>query len=449
MHRLGRADADPRAREAEAFVAGELDETGCGRRGPIADAALERFGALVAAAAAPIDDVRGSAAYRRHALGVLARRTLTWAWEEHADAPDAARSTASRARSTASGRARACCTCCASGSACRAPRTPASRASAARARSTSTASSCARAWCSPGRPRAARSSPSRGSPPARSCTPVQEAFVEAGAVQCGFCTPGLIVATHDLLARNARPTDPEIREALAGNLCRCTGYEKILDAVRLGGRAAMRTVIEGCAIATVDAAGTEHATATSSSRTTGSSRSARARRRERRRPAHRRPRLPRHARARQLPPPPLPVGHARPRPAGDAVRVAGRAVSDLGAHRRRGRARRGARRAGRARALGLHDLDRPPLRLPARRGRPAGGRDRGGARARPPLPPVPRLDGPRRVRRRAAARRGRRGPRRDPRRQPRRRSTASTTRAGRDAADRARAVLAVPRHAAS
>jgi len=52
-------------------------------------------------------------------------------------------------------------------------------------------------------------------------------------VQCGFCTPGLIVATHDLLARNPSPSDAEIREALAGNLCRCTGYEKILDAVRL------------------------------------------------------------------------------------------------------------------------------------------------------------------------------------------------------------------------
>jgi carbon-monoxide dehydrogenase small subunit len=63
--------------------------------------------------------------------------------------------------------------------------------------------------------------------------PVQEAFVEAGGVQCGFCTPGFIVATHDLLARNPRPSDAEIREALAGNLCRCTGYEKILDAVRL------------------------------------------------------------------------------------------------------------------------------------------------------------------------------------------------------------------------
>jgi carbon-monoxide dehydrogenase small subunit len=63
--------------------------------------------------------------------------------------------------------------------------------------------------------------------------PVQEAFVEAGAVQCGFCTPGLLVAVHDLLTRVPSPSDLEIREALAGNLCRCTGYEKILAAVRL------------------------------------------------------------------------------------------------------------------------------------------------------------------------------------------------------------------------
>jgi aerobic carbon-monoxide dehydrogenase small subunit len=63
--------------------------------------------------------------------------------------------------------------------------------------------------------------------------PVQQAFLRTGAVQCGFCTPGLIVAAHDLLDRIPRPTDLQIREALAGNLCRCTGYEKILDAVRL------------------------------------------------------------------------------------------------------------------------------------------------------------------------------------------------------------------------
>jgi aerobic carbon-monoxide dehydrogenase small subunit len=63
--------------------------------------------------------------------------------------------------------------------------------------------------------------------------PVQEAFAETGAVQCGFCTPGLVVATADLLERNPEPSDDEIREALSGNLCRCTGYAKILDAVRL------------------------------------------------------------------------------------------------------------------------------------------------------------------------------------------------------------------------
>ena len=68
--------------------------------------------------------------------------------------------------------------------------------------------------------------------PDEELNPIQDAFLRAGAVQCGFCTPGLVVATHDLLARNPAPSEPEIREALAGNLCRCTGYEKIIDAVR-------------------------------------------------------------------------------------------------------------------------------------------------------------------------------------------------------------------------
>jgi len=61
---------------------------------------------------------------------------------------------------------------------------------------------------------------------------VQRAFVEAGAVQCGFCTPGLVMAVHDLLARSADPSDLEVREAISGNLCRCTGYGRILQAVR-------------------------------------------------------------------------------------------------------------------------------------------------------------------------------------------------------------------------
>ena len=62
--------------------------------------------------------------------------------------------------------------------------------------------------------------------------PVQRAFAESGAVQCGFCTPGFVVAAADLLRRSPDPSDDEIREALSGNLCRCTGYAKILDAVR-------------------------------------------------------------------------------------------------------------------------------------------------------------------------------------------------------------------------
>src|SRR2546430_17600312 len=63
--------------------------------------------------------------------------------------------------------------------------------------------------------------------------PVQESFVRAGAVQCGFCTPGLVVAAADLLRRSPQPSEDEIREALSGNLCRCTGYQKILEAVKL------------------------------------------------------------------------------------------------------------------------------------------------------------------------------------------------------------------------
>src|SRR5207253_3333458 len=74
---------------------------------------------------------------------------------------------------------------------------------------------------------------------------VQQAFLDAGAVQCGFCTPGLIVAADDLLRRVPRPADAEIREALAGNLCRCTGYETILDAVRLAASRRPGGVAEG------------------------------------------------------------------------------------------------------------------------------------------------------------------------------------------------------------
>jgi len=75
-----------------------------------------------------------------------------------------------------------------------------------------------------------------GLPSDEGIDPVQQAFVETGAIQCGFCTPGLIMASHDLLRRTPDPDDDEIREALAGNLCRCTGYQKIIDAVHLAAR---------------------------------------------------------------------------------------------------------------------------------------------------------------------------------------------------------------------
>jgi carbon-monoxide dehydrogenase small subunit len=71
-----------------------------------------------------------------------------------------------------------------------------------------------------------------GIAPVGSPTDVQRAFVECGAVQCGFCTPGLIMAAHALLERTARPTDAEIREELSGNICRCTGYGRIIEAVQ-------------------------------------------------------------------------------------------------------------------------------------------------------------------------------------------------------------------------
>lgn len=82
--------------------------------------------------------------------------------------------------------------------------------------------------------------------PRETLSPIQQAFIDAGAVQCGFCTPGLLVAADELLERNDSPSDADIREALSGNLCRCTGYEKILDAVRLAAaRGEHRTAGQG------------------------------------------------------------------------------------------------------------------------------------------------------------------------------------------------------------
>jgi carbon-monoxide dehydrogenase small subunit len=73
--------------------------------------------------------------------------------------------------------------------------------------------------------------------------PVQEAFIDKGAVQCGFCTPGMILSAKALLDNNSRPSDDEIKTALAGNFCRCTGYAKILDAVKAA--SGVRSTAEG------------------------------------------------------------------------------------------------------------------------------------------------------------------------------------------------------------
>ena len=77
--------------------------------------------------------------------------------------------------------------------------------------------------------------------PGGALTDVQRAFVDAGAVQCGFCTPGLIMAVHDLLGRDPEPGDLAVREAISGNLCRCTGYGRILEAVQNAVRARDRS----------------------------------------------------------------------------------------------------------------------------------------------------------------------------------------------------------------
>lgn len=83
------------------------------------------------------------------------------------------------------------------------------------------------------RPSDAHTGEGAGSFPRAELSAIQQAFIDAGAVQCGFCTPGLLVAADEMLEHNPNPTDADIREALSGNLCRCTGYEKIMDAVRL------------------------------------------------------------------------------------------------------------------------------------------------------------------------------------------------------------------------
>ena len=112
----------------------------------------------------------------------------------------------------------------------------ASTASAVPARSASTAWPCARACCSPSRPTAPRSRPSRGSPATGELTPLQEAFRRHHALQCGFCTPGILIAAEDCSSASRTPTREEIADLLSGHLCRCTGYEPIVEAIARGRR---------------------------------------------------------------------------------------------------------------------------------------------------------------------------------------------------------------------
>jgi carbon-monoxide dehydrogenase small subunit len=76
-----------------------------------------------------------------------------------------------------------------------------------------------------------------GLAPADQLDPIQKAFAEYGGVQCGFCTPGMILAAKALLTQNPRPTEAEIRQGISGNLCRCTGYVKIVEAIQAASQA--------------------------------------------------------------------------------------------------------------------------------------------------------------------------------------------------------------------
>ena len=190
-------------------------------------------------------------------------------------------------------------------------------------------------------------------------------------MQCGFCTPGIVMAARDLLAASRSPTDDEIREGLAGNLCRCTGYQKIIDAVGLAARARVSArLIEGCAIATVDDGGASTPTATWWSRR--ADRRGRPRRRARRdgrgRAADRRPRAAGHAglvnchhhlyqHATR--------GFAQQATLFEWLVALYPTWGHIDAETVAAAARAGARRA---RPLGLRDEHRPPLHLPARRG---------------------------------------------------------------------------------
>ena len=253
----------------------------------------------------------------------------------------------------------------------------------------------ARAWSRRGRPRGATVVTVEGlAGDEDELHPIQEAFLEAGAVQCGFCTPGLIVATHDLLARNAAP---ERRGDPRGAGRQPVPLHGLREDPRRGAAGGGARMISRGLRRRDRRPGTVHARrARRRSRATGSPRSARATR------PRARPRIDASG---CLATPGLINCHHHlyqwaTRGLAQQATLFEWLVELYPTWARidaRDRARGGAGGAGGAAAVGLHDRVRSPLRLPARRGRPAGGRDRGRARARHPLPPVPRRDGPRRL----------------------------------------------------
>ena len=222
-----------RAREAEAYGAALIAWDDPAARPP--GDGLDEFGRLVAAGATPIDDLRGSAAYRRHVVDHLSRRgARLGARRSEGGMTDRARGQRRPARARRLSRGRACSALL---------RDELGLPGSKNACEQGECGSCS-VWLdgelvcaclvpAASRPTAASVRTVESLAAGGELHPVQEAFVEAGAVQCGFCTPGLLVAAADLLERDPAPDDDAIREALSGNLCRCTGYQKIFDAVRL------------------------------------------------------------------------------------------------------------------------------------------------------------------------------------------------------------------------
>jgi aerobic carbon-monoxide dehydrogenase small subunit len=246
-----------RASEAERFVAAEAPwEEG----GELGERLLRRVGALVAGATRPRADSRGSVEYKRHAAAVLSGRALARAWRERATAPDGGSGTLVNHESTfvtdpslpavhsapklkVDGAEHHLPEESAGDSLLRVLRDELGITAPKNACEEGECGSCTVAIdgeiacaCLVPAVQAAGCSIETAAGLAGAdgeLHPVQAALLEAGGVQCGFCTPGFVMAARDLLSRVPDPTDEQIREGLNGNLCRCTGYRKIVEAVRL------------------------------------------------------------------------------------------------------------------------------------------------------------------------------------------------------------------------